>query len=280
MKSIVPRFAGHNPTVQPKSSRPAPPLAYRPDFAGGIKPIAPASLGRVPAVQPKFRGPAATPPAYRPNFAVRAKSVASPPPAYRPDFSIQSKPIPSPPAGHLRVPHGLSAGRSAALQPSCAAGLCKWLGSLFKSTPAAAAAVPAPEPVPVVSLLPAWGAAVRVGYHWTAHWADIQRTGEFRPGGGLLGAGIYVCESDYSWVPGVYPALTTLFEVGYVGDTSRWSVLRIENMSGLRCRKEDEGSYDVVATVAKSGMQNQTCYKINGPNRIAAASFRVRRVET
>jgi hypothetical protein len=78
-------------------------------------------------------------------------------------------------------------------------------------------------------------------------------------------------------VSSTYPALNVLLEVGYVGDTSRWVVLEVNNVLEYKRMENVEGQYDVVKTKHDSGPLNQVCYKLNGPNNIQLANFRVRR---
>lgn len=124
------------------------------------------------------------------------------------------------------------------------------------------------------SVLPDWGTATFLGYHWTGAWGKIKTTG-FRAGGGLLGAGVYLCISDHSWVPRVYTALNTLLEVGYVGDMSNWKWVTIKSPSGFM-QRDDCNDYDVIKTEHDQGPLNQICYRTDGPNNINIANFRVR----
>ena len=131
----------------------------------------------------------------------------------------------------------------------------------------------------IASLLPPWGAAVSVGYHCTASWDDIRRTGVFRACGGQFGPGIYIVKSDWAWVQSMYSANKVVLEVGYTGDMSTWAantlvtaVLAYKKIEGA------EGRYDVVKTENDTGTLNQVCYKLNGPSGINLSNFRFRRV--
>ena len=159
---------------------------------------------------------------------------------------------------------------------SCWSGFTSLFSSCFGSSNAGYQGV---ELEDLDSRLPPWGNAVSLGYHKTAHWNQIQSSGEFRPGGGRLGNGIYIVKSDYAWLAG-YSALNVLLEVGYVGDTSQWKTLVLDKISDWDERSEEyEGNYDVVKTKHDVGVQNQICYKMDGPAHINPANFRVRRVE-
>lgn len=129
-------------------------------------------------------------------------------------------------------------------------------------------------PMQTVNKLPAWGGAVTVGYHATAHWDEIQSSGEFRPGGGLLGRGVYVGTK----MARVYEALgggnSKFLEVGYVGEQSAWQRHQLRAVSEYS--EDMEGQYDVLYI---EGPMGQICYKSNGPNAINFANFRVRPYE-
>jgi hypothetical protein len=125
--------------------------------------------------------------------------------------------------------------------------------------------------------LPDWGQAVRLGYHRTAAWDEICRTGEFREGGGQLGSGIYLVKSDASWVKAAYPGHDVLLEVGYIGgDIAEWDVDVVESV--LRYQ-EQPGHFDAVKTKHDAGPLNQICYKLDGPHKIKLANFRVRKIQ-
>jgi hypothetical protein len=160
------------------------------------------------------------------------------------------------------------------VQRSCLSGVWSFISSCWNSSGTQYARVPMDESV---SRLPPWGTAVSLGLHKTSKWSEIQSSGQFLEGGGQLGQGIYIVKSDYSWVSSTYPALNVLLEVGYVGDTSRWVVLEVNNVLEYKRMENVEGQYDVVKTKHDSGPLNQVCYKLNGPNNIQLANFRVRR---
>jgi len=124
-----------------------------------------------------------------------------------------------------------------------------------------------------INTLPSWGGAVHLGYHGTKHWKEIQSSGEFRPGGGKLGPGIYVggvgLTRTYSNLSG---GEGVVLEVGYVGDQSGWQVHQLRSLSEYD--ESLEGQYDVL--LYENAVLGQTCYKLNGPSNISAANFRVR----
>lgn len=159
------------------------------------------------------------------------------------------------------------------LQP---AGLCSCLGKLFSCCLPGYQRVD-DDDVELANdrgTLPPWGTATFLGYHWTAAWTQIKQTG-FRAGGGVLGQGVYLCIKDHQWVPGSYPNLTTLLEVGYVGDMSGWARTEVKSVMGFMNR-EDKDDYDVIKTERDDGILNQICFRTDGPNHINIANFRVR----
>ena len=118
--------------------------------------------------------------------------------------------------------------------------------------------------------LPAWGDAVRVGFHATTNWAAIKSSGEFRPGGGALGDGIYVGDRMAKMYAGLGTG-KTLLEVGYIGSQDGWQRRTINKVGEYS--PDWEGQYDVIEV---TGVMAQSCFKNNGPGNINFANFRVR----
>jgi len=216
-----------------------------------------------------------------PAIAVaQAKMPRTARPVYRPQLAprvLQAKALIQQPRLNAQSAAVQRKTSSTAIQRSCFAGLCSWVGSLFGANNNANYAEL--DDLSGSQLTP-WGAATFLGYHKTAHWADIKRTGEFRPGGGMLGDGIYICKSDYAWVTAMYPTLDVLLEVGYVGDMSGWTTVELSGVMEYKRRDDIEGNYDVVKTKNDTGPNNQICYKMDGPGHIIPANFRVRKVRT
>jgi hypothetical protein len=244
-------------------------------------PATPVSLpSKIPAMPPVYRPvPLASvqrqkaPPVYRPNPVIPANGVAqrSPAPAvYRP-VAIKSgtaRPSLGPPIFSPRQ-HQLT------VQRSCFDGIRSWFGSCFGSSQSGYRPQVDMEMGESEAQHPVfnWGSAQFMGYHKTAFWDTIKRTGDFKTGGGRFGEGIYLCQSDYAWLASAYPALNVLVEVGYVGDTSAWTVaeLRFADYNA-----QIEGTCDVIRTPNQEGMLNQKIIKFNGPHNINRANIRVR----
>jgi hypothetical protein len=123
----------------------------------------------------------------------------------------------------------------------------------------------------VVSRLPAWDDATFVGYHAASveNWRQIRQSGEFRPGDGLYGNGIYVVEDPR--LLSVYGNTDrVLLEVGYVGLPDNLTVEANANRNAL----PKERTIDV----AEGGVPiRQKCYWLGGPSQLAQGNFRVRR---
>jgi hypothetical protein len=119
-----------------------------------------------------------------------------------------------------------------------------------------------------VSALPEWGSATFVGYHGTSAkaWKSIKRTGEFRPGGGLYGDGIYVV--DEPWNLTAYQP-EVLLDVGYVGLPTDLTHERGANRNSLPA----VGTVDVVHGKIPFA---QRIYWLGGPHGLAQQNFRVR----
>jgi hypothetical protein len=119
-----------------------------------------------------------------------------------------------------------------------------------------------------VNVLPEWGSAEFVGYHGTSAkaWKSIKRTGDFRPGGGLYGDGIYVVDNPWNltaYTPEV------LLEVGYVGLPTDLTHERDANRKKL----PEVGSVDVLHGRIPFA---QRIYWLNGPHGLVKENFRVR----
>jgi hypothetical protein len=225
--------------------------------------------GSAPALQRKAANAAVTaPPGLRVSGIAPPPTKFSPRPVQRqaaPSIRRVSAPAHVPPVPIRRT--------NAVVQPMAC---LRWL---FSSCLASPTQYDQLEMDDVDNTLPDWGLATRVGYHWTAHWPEIQRTG-FDPGGGVLGVGYYVCDHDYDWVPKVYPKLTVLLEVGYLGDISKWAVRSLALSEYSSLSQEEIANYDVLQTNRQDGIQNQKCLKLGGPGNIQKNNFRVRRVIT
>lgn len=125
----------------------------------------------------------------------------------------------------------------------------------------------------VVSQLPDWNGAKVVGYHATKHWDAIQESGEFRPGGGVLGNGIYVAPEIE--LARFYKGTGVILEVGYIGNQTEWVAKNLTKKS--QYNQSEDGQYDVVDLDA--GPISQRCYKLDGPKQIQQNNFRVRLYE-
>ncbi len=122
----------------------------------------------------------------------------------------------------------------------------------------------------VVSTLPDWGGATFLGYHAAAkqNWRLIRQGGQFNPGGGIYGTGIYIVD-DPKWL-NVYGSVDrVLLEVGYVGLPPNLTVQANAN------RKELPAA-DSVDLVEGNVPFPQKCYWLGGPSQLIEANFRVR----
>lgn len=233
---------------------------------------APSDQGRlIPQAPPVFRAGAKA-------KAMQAKALAVPP---------KQKLIATPPPFKPRlVRPGLPvmAARPVVVQR---AGICSAIADAFRSCLGGVGAganaygrVEIQETDDIVSLLPSWGNAVSLGYHCTANWDEIRRTGFFRTGSGQLGDGVYIVKKDWAWVQSMYRTLNVVLEVGYIGDTRPWAdhTLTIKSVPEYKRILDADGNYDVVKTENDTGTLNQICYKLTGPSGINLNNFRVRRV--
>lgn len=132
------------------------------------------------------------------------------------------------------------------------------------------------KPAPLDNNLLPWDGAVSVGYHGTKAWDKIKESGEFKPGGGKLGIGIYAATNKQ--LASMYGALgngdDVTLEVGFKGDFEKLKTIHLNNVNEYKA--EMEGKYDAI--YVDHNVIGQVCFKLNGPANLTADHIRVRKI--